>query len=449
MTASIHQKFALSSSTDGNRLISVEDGLPTQACTSCVHKLNDCDEAVSLFISADRKLRTLFHNGDESTSQILAKIPVIIDEDHRLPVRLETFEGSEQTYTITNADNLPVQYIDEEFQDQLSQNGSKVYVIFKKDYVASDINAVEDSIPGSMFEGEEFEVLSREELESREAEGCCENEESCDYVQGDFGHLVSVSLGREAEAETEPVQDGVVIENISTTESLRVHMRTHSSDRPCSCPTCGKSFKDNASLTRHEVMHSALRNFRCDICQRAFYSKALVKQHKLSHSGVKPHKCNVCGASFNRLGNLNQHKKKHVDSDGKTESKNEIAYECVVCNKRMRSELTLKYHLAKHTGEKKPFDCMACGKRFTAIEPYRVHMRIHTGERPYVCNTCDKDFRSAYTLKQHMGLHKDDQVPEEMVLEIDNIAEFALSDTDMTNEFLIDMPIVEVETELH
>nr|CAD7451556.1 unnamed protein product [Timema bartmani] len=324
-----------------------------------------------------------------------------------------------------------------------------------------------------MFEGEEFEVLSREELESREAEGCCENEESCDYVQGDFGHLVSVSLGREAEAETEPVQDGVVIENISTTESftnraalwrharihtinrnvlcsqcgkilsnsqsLRVHMRTHSSDRPCSCPTCGKSFKDNASLTRHEVMHSALRNFRCDICQRAFYSKALVKQHKLSHSGVKPHKCNVCGASFNRLGNLNQHKKKHVDSDGKTESKNEIAYECVVCNKRMRSELTLKYHLAKHTGEKKPFDCMACGKRFTAIEPYRVHMRIHTGERPYVCNTCDKDFRSAYTLKQHMGLHKDEY----------NIAEFALSDTDMTNEFLIDMPIVEVETELH
>ncbi|CAG2060552.1 unnamed protein product [Timema podura] len=569
MTDSIHQKCALSSSTDGNRLISVEDGLPTQACTSCVHKLNDCDEAVSLFISADRKLRTLFHNGDESTSQILAKIPVIIDEDHRLPVRLETFGGSEQTYTITNADNLPVQYIDEEFQDQLSQNGSKVYVIFKKDYVASDINAAEDSRPGSMFEGEEFEVLSREELESREAEGCCENEESCDYVQGDFGHLVSVSLGREAEAETEPVQDGVVIENISTTEvkqyrclncdqtfnensklliheitehivekqtkannesfvshiryrrekmeckecgsSLRVHMRTHSSDRPCSCPTCGKSFKDNASLTRHEVMHSALRNFRCDICQRAFYSKALVKQHKLSHSGVKPHKCNVCGASFNRLGNLNQHKKKHVDSDGKTESKNEIAYECVVCNKRMRSELTLKYHLAKHTGEKKPFDCMACGKRFTAIEPYRVHMRIHTGERPYVCNTCDKDFRSAYTLKQHMGLHKDEcpypcpfcerrfkrlqslivhkrthtgekphqcpecgrrfaqkgdmlkhmkthfrdqpylgsQVPEEMVLEIDNIAEFALSDTDMTNEFLIDMPIVEVETELH
>nr|CAD7394833.1 unnamed protein product [Timema cristinae] len=523
--------------------ISVDDGLPAHACTSCVHKLNDCDEAVSLFISADRKLRTLFHNGDESTSQILAKIPVIIDEDHRLPVRLETFGGSEQTYTITNADNLPVQYIDEEFQDQLTQNGSKVYVIFKKDYVASDINA-EDSRPGSMFEGEEFEVLSREELESREAEGCCENE-SCDFVQGDFGHLVSVSLGRETEAETAPAEDGVVIKNISTTESftnraalwrharihtinrnvlcsqcgkilsnsqsLRVHMRTHSSDRPCSCPTCGKSFKDNASLTRHEVMHSALRNFRCDICQRAFYSKALVKQHKLSHSGVKPHKCNVCGASFNRLGNLNQHKKKHVDSDGKTESKNEIAYECVVCNKRMRSELTLKYHLAKHTGEKKPFDCTACGKRFTAIEPYRVHMRIHTGERPYVCNTCDKDFRSAYTLKQHMGLHKDEcpypcpfcerrfkrlqslivhkrthtgekphqcsecgrrfaqkgdmlkhmkthfrdqpylgsQVPEEMVLEIDNIAEFALSDTDMTNEFLIDMPIVEVETELH
>jgi KRAB domain-containing zinc finger protein len=294
---------------------------------------------------------------------------------------------------------------------------------------------------------------------------------------------------------------------LSNPQSMRVHMRTHSNDRPCSCPTCGKSFKDNTSVSKHMLMHSTSRNFACDICGRAFYSKALVKQHKLSHSGVKPHKCETCGAAYNRLGNLNQHKKKHAANSKPIE---DLSHECVVCGKRMRSELTLKYHLAKHTGEKKPFDCEVCGKRFVAVDPYRVHMRIHTGERPYQCTTCGKTFRSSFTLKQHAALHRDEcpyacpfcerkfkrlqslivhkrthtgekphrcplcgrafaqkgdmlkhtkthnrdgpvtasKVKEErVVMEIEHISELALSDSEITSEFLIDIPIVEVETE--
>ncbi|XP_069671788.1 zinc finger protein 568-like isoform X2 [Periplaneta americana] len=296
---------------------------------------------------------------------------------------------------------------------------------------------------------------------------------------------------------------------LSNSQSMRVHMRTHSNDRPCSCPTCGKSFKDNTSVTKHMLMHSTTKNFACDICGRAFYSKALVKQHKLSHSGVKPHKCDTCGAAYNRLGNLNQHKKKHVSSD--IQPGEDLPHECVVCGKRMRSELTLKYHLAKHTGEKKPFDCEVCGKRFVAVDPYRVHMRIHTGERPYQCTTCGKTFRSSFTLKQHAALHRDEfphacpycerkfkrlqslivhkqthtgekphrcplcgrafaqkgdmlkhtkthnrdrpisvnKVKEErVIMEIEHIEGLGLSDSEITSEFLIDMPIVEVETEI-
>ncbi|XP_049828104.1 zinc finger protein 540-like isoform X2 [Schistocerca gregaria] len=296
---------------------------------------------------------------------------------------------------------------------------------------------------------------------------------------------------------------------LSNPQSLRVHMRTHSSDRPCSCPTCGKSFKDNVSVNKHLIIHSTEKNFHCDICGRAFYSKALVKQHKLSHSGVKPHTCETCGAAFNRLGNLNQHKKKHLYDFGNVQ---DVSYECVICSKKLKSELTLKYHLAKHTGEKKPFDCEVCGKRFIAVDPYRVHMRIHTGERPYECDVCGKTFRSSFTLKQHSALHKDEypypcpfcerrfkrlqslvvhkrthtgekphQCPicsrafaqkgdmqkhtkthtkdkerikqvrlddDAVVMEIEQITELALSDTEITSEFLIDMPIVEVETEI-
>lgn len=290
---------------------------------------------------------------------------------------------------------------------------------------------------------------------------------------------------------------------LSNSQSLRVHMRTHSTDRPCSCPTCGKTFRDNISVNKHMIMHSAVKNFKCDICGRAFYSKGLVKQHKLSHSGVKPYKCEVCGAAFNRLGNLNQHKKKHVQDGTLEHLRSNLTHMCVICGKMMKSELTLKYHLAKHTGEKKPFDCEVCGKRFVAVDPYRVHMRIHTGERPYECNLCEKTFRSAFTLKQHSALHKDEfpypctfcdrrfkrlqslivhkrthtgekphpcpicgrgfaqkgdmikhtkthnRERKPVTMELEHITELVLSDPEITSEFLIDMPIVEVETEIN
>jgi hypothetical protein len=37
---------------------------------------------------------------------------------------------------------------------------------------------------------------------------------------------------------------------------------------------------------------------------------------------------------------------------------------------------------------------------------------------------------------------------EGVVMEIEHISELALSDSEITSEFLIDMPIVEVETEI-
>ncbi|GFG30774.1 hypothetical protein Cfor_00169, partial [Coptotermes formosanus] len=243
---------------------------------------------------------------------------------------------------------------------------------------------------------------------------------------------------------------------LSNPQSMRVHMRTHSNDRPCSCPTCGKSFKDNTSVSKHMLMHSTSKNFACDICGRAFYSKALVKQHKLSHSGVKPHKCETCGAAYNRLGNLNQHKKKHAASSQPIE---DLSHECVVCGKRMRSELTLnsftlKQHAALHRDEC-PYACPFCERKFKRLQSLIVHKRTHTGEKPHRCPLCGRAFAQKGDMLKHTKTHNRDRpvtankVKEErVVMEIEHISELALSDSEITSEFLIDMPIVEVETEI-
>lgn len=233
-------------------------------------------------------------------------------------------------------------------------------------------------------------------------EGDCK----CEMCGKEFKNSVALRKHKATHTGERTVLCSLCGKTLANLNSLRVHMRIHSDDRPFTCKECGKSFKGPTELRSHSVTHSKEKTHECPECGRKFHSKGLVRQHMLSHTHEKPHKCDMCTASFNRLGNLNQHKKKHVDVSAAPPVS---SFECNACGKRFQSKLTLKYHLAKHTGDKYPFDCEICGKKFIAIDPYRVHMRVHTGERPFQCEVCKKTFRSSGTLKQHISsLHRDD-----------------------------------------
>lgn len=249
---------------------------------------------------------------------------------------------------------------------------------------------------------------------SQEHGNCLEQKESSESVNGNkcglcgklFKNAIALRKHKSTHTGERTVLCSLCGKTLANLNSLRVHMRIHSEERPFTCSECGKSFKGPSELRAHALTHTREKKYECPDCGRKFHSKGLVRQHMLSHTHEKPYKCDICTASFNRLGNLNQHKKKHVDQNALPAV---TPFECNACGKRFQSKLTLKYHLAKHTGDKYPFDCEICGKKFIALDPYRVHMRVHTGERPFECHICKKTFRSSSTLKQHTAsLHVDD-----------------------------------------
>ncbi|XP_075035440.1 transcription factor E4F1 isoform X2 [Mixophyes fleayi] len=76
-------------------------------------------------------------------------------------------------------------------------------------------------------------------------------------------------------------------------------------------------------------------------------------------------------------------------------------YICQLCEKTFKTSNILKAHMLTHSN-KKDFECKLCGNAFRTKGSLIRHNRRHTDERPYVCSKCGKSFRESGALSRHM-----------------------------------------------
>ncbi len=75
-----------------------------------------------------------------------------------------------------------------------------------------------------------------------------------------------------------------------------------------SCAVCGKQLSVGTSWKVHMRTHTGEKPYKCELCDKAFTQKPNLIRHKRIHTGEKPYKCDECNETFKRSESLRNHK---------------------------------------------------------------------------------------------------------------------------------------------
>jgi len=198
-----------------------------------------------------------------------------------------------------------------------------------------------------------------------------------------------------------------VKKSFSRRDTYKVHVRSHTGEKPYACTICCKAFSSVGVKRVHMKSHESDKE-PVAVADKFSLSKRKLKEHLEQHSKndvnstPKEFKCKQCSDMFSSADQLNVHYKQ-LHEVKKHKGKKSLMWQ--YCGKAVECPTQLVMHDRSHTNEK-PFTCIHCKKSYSTAYSLKNHMDSHTHGNPYICEVCERGFLARSTLARHAKIHK-------------------------------------------
>ncbi|XP_037938827.1 zinc finger protein 616-like [Teleopsis dalmanni] len=169
------------------------------------------------------------------------------------------------------------------------------------------------------------------------------------------------------------------------------------------CLICKKVFTTGPSLKVHLRTHTGDKPFKCEFCPKAFARKSVLNVHRRTHTGERPYKCDHCEIAFSTKYALLIHLQEAHEDNG------DIVFQskCFRCNKVFPDNEELQKHLPEHQDQDQDqtFRCYSCEETFFNLSDFRKHVESHNSPNQYQCGICLTSFKEKFKLDFHLKSH--------------------------------------------